>query len=551
MQRISKCVHRHAHRRTSSIQRSVAFHFKLCLSSSTPRNHSTASMGVNSNKNYGMIVQSCSFHSQRLLLQEQTKQSQSQLHLVTDVLREAVKKGEFVHDPAQQIAAKRLSNLQKALLHYSNETLIQYIDDTEQKGLPEQQQQREGHEQIEEIVSSSNNKSHESQIAQNSSPIMVPRGLFIHGNVGTGKTQLMDIFYNSSPIDEKYRKRVHFHSFMQDVHKRIHNLNKKDIELNGRSYSIDTSKDRNPIVQVGIQLASETRLLCFDEFQVTDVADALMLSQLFEQLFQRGTVVVATSNRHPETLYEGGLNRSYFLPFIDLLCRHCIVHDMNHDTDYRIITTNGSESYFFPKTCQESMKHYVEITNATGDKIVKDVKVQAAYKRVMNVPEVRVHGDGDVNIARFHFRDLCNIELGSSDYRVIAQEFNVLMIDDIPLLTLREHDQARRFITLVDELYEANCALICTTETATSPDTLFLGQAKELASLGGDAQNKEGVKTEAGEAFGIDVAQGNGMTAGGLASVQELSFAFKRAASRITEMTSKSWWEKNGMKGFE
>jgi predicted ATPase len=224
---------------------------------------------------------------------------------------------------------------------------------------------------------------------------------------------------------------------------------------------------------------------------------------------------------------------------------------MNHDTDYRIITTNGSESYFFPKTCQESMKHYVEITNATGDKIVKDVKVQAAYKRVMNVPEVRVHGDGDVNIARFHFRDLCNIELGSSDYRVIAQEFNVLMIDDIPLLTLREHDQARRFITLVDELYEANCALICTTETATSPDTLFLGQAKELASLGGDAQNKEGVKTEAGEAFGIDVAQGNGMTAGGLASVQELSFAFKRAASRITEMTSKSWWEKNGMKGFE
>lgn len=508
-------------------------------------------MGVNSNKNYGMIVQSCSFHSQRLLLQEQTKQSQSQLHLVTDVLREAVKKGEFVHDPAQQIAAKRLSNLQKALLHYSNETLIQYIDDTEQKGLPEQQQQREGHEQIEEIVSSSNNKSHESQIAQNSSPIMVPRGLFIHGNVGTGKTQLMDIFYNSSPIDEKYRKRVHFHSFMQDVHKRIHNLNKKDIELNGRSYSIDTSKDRNPIVQVGIQLASETRLLCFDEFQVTDVADALMLSQLFEQLFQRGTVVVATSNRHPETLYEGGLNRSYFLPFIDLLCRHCIVHDMNHDTDYRIITTNGSESYFFPKTCQESMKHYVEITNATGDKIVKDVKVQAAYKRVMNVPEVRVHGDGDVNIARFHFRDLCNIELGSSDYRAIAQEFNVLMIDDIPLLTLREHDQARRFITLVDELYEANCALICTTETATSPDTLFLGQAKELASLGGDAQNKEGVKTEAGEAFGIDVAQGNGMTAGGLASVQELSFAFKRAASRITEMTSKSWWEKNGMKGFE
>jgi len=182
---------------------------------------------------------------------------------------------------------------------------------------------------------------------------------------------------------------------------------------------------------------------------------------------------------------------------------------------------------------------------------VTDVKVQAAFRRVMNVPEVRVLGDGGVKLARFHFRDLCNTELGSSDYRAIAQTFNAMMIDDIPILTLREHDQARRFITLVDELYEANCALICTTETATSPDTLFLGQEKELASLGGDAQNKKGVETEAGEAFGIDVAQSNGMTAGELSSVQELSFAFKRAASRITEMTSKSWWEKQGIEGFE
>lgn len=520
MQRIPR-LFIYGQRNTISMQR-MPIQFKFSLSYNTR----TTPLGMNIQIDDSTVASSHPFHSQRLLRQDQEKHH-LQLHLVTDVIREAVEKGDFVHDPAQYKAAKRLSNLQKALVNYSNETLIQNID-----------------ENCKEPAT-------KSQIPSSIPPIMVPRGLFIHGNVGTGKTQLMDMFYRSSPINQKYRKRVHFHSFMQDIHKRIHNLKMNDIELHGRSYAIDTSQDRNPIVRVAIQLASETRLLCFDEFQVTDVADALMLSQLFQQLFQRGTVVVATSNRHPETLYEGGLNRSYFMPFIDLLCRHCIVHDMNHDTDYRIVTTNGSDSYFFPKTCHESMKDYMEIANATGDNVVTDVKVQAAFRRVMNVPEVRVLGDGDVKLARFHFRDLCNTELGSSDYRAIAQNFNAMMIDDIPILTLREHDQARRFITLVDELYEANCALICTTETATSPDTLFLGQEKELASLGGDAQNKKGVETEAGEAFGIDVAQSNGMTAGELSSVQELSFAFKRAASRITEMTSKSWWEKQGIEGFE
>jgi len=196
----------------------------------------------------------------------------------------------------------------------------------------------------------------------------------------------------------------------------------------------------------------------------------------------------------------------------------------------------------------------VSTHNTNEDEIVrKDVKVDAAFRRVVNVPEVRVRTltDGTVEMARFHFRDLCNTELGSSDYRAIAQNFKVIVIDDIPILTLKDHNQARRFITLIDELYEANCALICSTTTADSPDTLFRGREEELASLGGDAQNKKGVETKAGEAFGIDVAQSNGLTAGGLASVQELSFAFRRAASRIKEMTSKNWLEKHGIASFE
>lgn len=520
-----------------------------------------------------MLTSSRCFHGQRILRQEE-QQEQSQL-LVIDVLREAVKKGAFVHDPDQEKTAQRLSNLQKALVDYSNEALIEYIEEMERIGSQKQKQKnaKVGNEVIAKYSIRNNGKNDgdnfgkphvhddedllgESQSPPDKMPMMVPRGLFIHGNVGTGKTQLMDMFYNSSSILPEHRKRVHFHSFMQDVHKRIHNLKKEDLITYGRSFSIDLRLDRNPIHRVAIQLASETRLLCFDEFQVTDVADALILSQLFQQLFQRGTVVVATSNRHPETLYEGGLNRSYFLPFIDLLCRHCIVHDMNHDTDYRIVTTEGSESYFFPKTCEDSLKHYMELVsthNTNEDEIVrKDVKVEAAFRRVVNVPEVRVRTllDGTVEMARFHFRDLCNTELGSSDYRAIAQNFKVVVIDDIPILTLKEHNQARRFITLIDELYEANCALVCSTTTADAPDTLFRGREEELASLGGDAQNKKGVETKAGEAFGIDVAQSNGLTAGGLASVIELSFAFRRAASRIKEMTSKNWWEKR-IFGFE
>jgi protein AFG1 len=593
MLRISKFCDRHLQRNSILIKWSK----QRCISSATAAlgpqmglqqchlHHDISNRNTFLNRRvatYSMLMSPRCFHGQRILRQEE-QQEQSQL-LVIDMLREAVKNGAFVHDPNQEKTAQRLSNLQKALVGYSNEALIQYIEEMEKVGPQKQKTAQVGNEVIAKYSIRSkgkndgdlrkfgkndgdsagkpNDRDEEelrggSQSPPDKPPMLVPRGLFIHGNVGTGKTQLMDIFYNSSSVLPEHRKRVHFHSFMQDVHKRIHNLKKEDLETYGRNFSIDLRLDRNPIKRVAIQLASETRLLCFDEFQVTDVADALILSQLFQELFQRGTVVVATSNRHPETLYEGGLNRSYFLPFIDLLCRHCIVHDMNHDTDYRIVTTEGSESYFFPKTCEDSLKHYMELVssdNTHEDEIIrKDVKVDAAFRRVVNVPEVRVRtvADGTVEMARFHFRDLCNTELGSSDYRAVAQNFKVVVIDDIPLLTLKDHNQARRFITLIDELYEANCALICSTMTADSPDTLFRGREEELAALGRDAQNKKGVETKAGEAFGIDVAQSNGLTAGGLASVQELSFAFKRAASRIKEMTSKNWLEKHGIAGFE
>jgi predicted ATPase len=471
--------------------------------------------------------------------------------LVIDSLRQAVEKGELLYDAAQEKAAMRLSKLQKALMGYSNRPLLDYWNRTEQQFV-----QQKHHEKNEnDTVLRRDDSIAAAADAEMEDPpnFQVPRGLFLHGHVGTGKTRLMDMFYHTSPIPAWNKKRVHFHSFMQDVHRRIHALKQQDLKENGRNFTIDTRLDRNPIRRVAKQLAEETALLCFDEFQVTDVADALILSQLFDELFRRGTVMVATSNRHPKTLYEGGLNRGYFLPFIDLLCKHCIVHDMNHDVDYRIVTTCGITSFFYEIMTNDGngIKAYHEAirqicSNIQDDLQQRNVVMNVPYNRTLNVPFM----SRNEVMARFHFNDLCKVELGSSDYRAMAQKFKIVILDEIPVLTLKEHDEARRFITLIDELYEAKCVLMCS--AVTSPDKLFVGrgQYEEKGDLPfvleeQDGFQEEGISVEAGETFGMDVAQSNGMTVGELASVQELSFAFRRAASRMREMTSKSWWEKN------
>lgn len=492
------------------------------------------------------------------------------LLLVIDTLRQSVNNGEMLYDAAQEKAAMRLSKLQKALVGYSNRPILEYYDFMEERQWMQQQEQQEK-EKAKEIDNDKFIKNDKSINNDTADPpkFQIPRGLFIHGHVGTGKTHLMDMFYQTTLIENRKKRRVHFHSFMQDVHKRIHALKQQDLQENGRNFAIDTRHYRNPIRRVAKQLAKETCLLCFDEFQVTDVADALILSQLFQELFRRGTVVVATSNRHPNTLYEGGLNRGYFLPFIDILCKHCIVHDMNHDVDYRVETTRGNASFFYGNgivdkrsssrrrsgsstsasinAYHEAIQEICSLNDVNNDDSWKrNVLIHVPYNRTVNVPFMSPKGD----MARFHFHDLCKVELGSSDYRAIAQKFKIVIIDEIPILTLKEHDEARRFITLIDELYEAKCALLCSA-AVTGPDELFVGRQREGERVdvkGGEQEEafqEQGISVEPGEAFGIDVAQSNGMTVGELASVQELSFAFRRAASRIREMTSKSWWEKN------
>ncbi len=461
-----------------------------------------------------------------------------------DELREAVGRGEMIHDVAQERAAKRLTSLQKALGGYSNDPIIVQVEAYDEIERAKATKLADNNVEEEGTDSAGTEKNHGRKFEERER-IMVPRGLFLHGSVGTGKTHLMNLFYKSSSVASDRKKRVHFHSFMQDVHRRIHELKQNDLAVHGRNFSVDVSLESNPIHRVAMQLASEVSLLCFDEFQVTDVADALILSQLFQELFRRGTVVVATSNRHPSTLYEGGLNRSYFLPFINLLCKHCIIHDMKAQTDYRIVTTVGSDSLFYSSKNESDIKNYrslLEKIKTLSSYTEQNVQLSAAFKRIVIVPEVYGGNNDSFRIAHFHFDDLCNKELGSSDYRAIAKYFGALIIDRIPILTLKEHDQARRFITLVDELYEAKCVLACSS-VASDHDSLFVGRESNNMSQE-NPSNVEEIEIAADEAFGVDVAQSNGVSVGGLASVQELSFAFKRAASRLKEMTSRYWWER-------
>ena len=452
---------------------------------------------------------------------------------VLDVIQGKVERGELREDAAQLRATKRLARLQDALHGYDNSILFQEPEIKKHKGSDSEQ---EGQSKAEK-----NTADDQQELDKHDEPgpptkmketpphpprpkLKIPRGLYMYGEVGTGKSMLMDAFYSEAEVDKKARH--HFHSFLANVHKRIHNLKQQDLKDKGRSFSIDTSLENNPIYRVGMELASELSLLCLDEFQVTDIADAVILSQLFSVLFSKGTVVVATSNRPPSDLYEGGLNRGYFLPFIDLLERHCIVHAIQSDVDYRKVLSDGTSFFVAPNQIDSVLDGLLtELGEPTES---NHLELDAGFSRTVVVP--KVHGSG--RIARFAFEDLCDRDLGSSDFRAIAHQFDIIVMDDVPFLNLEGHNRARRFITLIDELYEAKCVLLCSSE-ADSPLNLFQKHARSQ-----ELETAESVQ------LGVDVAYQGGTAVGALASVRELSFAFERSASRLFEMCSLTWWDK-------
>lgn len=275
-----------------------------------------------------------------------------------------------------------------------------------------------------------------------------PTGLYLHGGVGRGKTMLMDLFFET--VDFAPKRRMHFHEFMSEVHERIQR---------GRA-----TTDGDPIPFVAAEMAAEAGLLCFDELAITDIADAMILGRLFNGLFARDVVVVATSNVAPDRLYWNGLNRELFLPFIALIAANMDVMELRSVKDYRLDKLSGRPLYFSPcdgRAKAEIDAHWERLTgHHPGAPAEVDVK-----GRHVRVPIA------SMGVARFHFDDLCEAPLGSRDYLHIAHAFHTLIIECIPVLTPERRNAARRLVHLVDTLYDTRTCLIASAEA--EPDQLY------------------------------------------------------------------------------
>ena len=274
-----------------------------------------------------------------------------------------------------------------------------------------------------------------------------PRGIYLWGSVGRGKTMLMDLFFEAAPVQAK--RRVHFQSFMADVHQRIH-----EWRLASKA---GTAKGDEPVAPVADALAAQAWLLCFDEFTVTDIADAMILGRLFEALFARGVVLVATSNVEPGRLYEGGLNRALFLPFIRRIEDHMEVAELDARTDFRMEKLAGAPVYHVPADAAADAALTRAFKSLTG-RSHGEPRTLDLLGRHLQVPEA---ANG---VARFSFHDLCEQPLGSTDYLAVAREFHTVLIDAIPVMGHNNRNEARRFTWLIDALYDMQVKVIASAQ---------------------------------------------------------------------------------------
>ena len=305
-----------------------------------------------------------------------------------------------------------------------------------------------------------------------------PKGLYIWGDVGRGKSMLMDLFFETVTLGAK--RRIHFNAFMTDVHAHIHAERQ-----NGSA--------KDPIPPVARAIAKDAALLCFDEFQVTDVADAMILGRLFEHLFELGVVVVATSNTAPRRLYEGGLNRQLFLPFIAQIEARLDAVELNGTKDYRMQRMAGLDLYITPLGPETDAK-----MEAAWARLTEGAPGEAATLKVLgrDVAVPRAAG----GVARFSFEELCAQPLAAANFLTIARTYHTVLIDHIPVLGPEKRNEARRFVLLIDTLYDEAATLVCT--AAAPADKLY--------------------------------ASGDGAE------------AFRRAVSRLTEMQSADYLNRRG-----
>ena len=304
-----------------------------------------------------------------------------------------------------------------------------------------------------------------------------PRGLYVHGEVGRGKTFLMDMFFAAAEVAPK--RRAHFHAFMADVHARVHAW--RQAKKRGEATGDD------PIAPLAEALAKEAALLCFDEFAVRDIADAMILGRLFGALFGLGVVVVATSNVAPDDLYKDGLNRALFLPFIALLQERAEVVRLEAATDYRLQKLEQAPVYYAPPDDKAMDATFLALTGVAHG----EAGELARLGRAIRVPQALG------GVARFDFDALCRAPLSAGDYVALAARYETIFVDRVPVLRADERNAAKRFINFVDAAYDARCKLVVSAEA--EPDAL---------------------------AAGLDGVE---------------AFEFSRTASRLTEMRSRDY----------
>lgn len=345
-----------------------------------------------------------------------------------DAYRAKLAAGELATDPVQALAAERLQALWRRLRGYVPAVQL------EERGFWGRLRQRKRPDDI---------------------PENYPHGLYLVGDVGRGKSMLMDLFFDVADVPRK--RRVHFHQFMQECHARIHAWRREPHRL------ADPHSD-DPIPPLADAIAAEAWLLCFDEFQVNDIADAMILGRLFKALFARGVVVVATSNTRPDELFAGQPGRDAFLPFIELLKQYLDLLVMQGERDFRRARLNRRPTWHVPSDARADAALDEAFRELTGGTAAKAERLMVMGHQ-LPVPQAAQ------GVARFDFDALCGQPLGPGDYLALATHYQVVVLDGVPRLSPENYDKARRFITLIDALYDHRVKLVASADAA--PDELY------------------------------------------------------------------------------